>query len=42
MDTYMDPEFWYHKGVVLNKKNSNKADTDGKKDGNDQNARSAL
>ena len=24
MDTYMDPEFWYHKGVVLNKKNTNK------------------
>ena len=18
LDTYMDPEFWYHKGVVLN------------------------
>ena len=22
LDTYMDPEFWYHKGVVLNKNES--------------------
>ena len=24
VDTYMDPEFWYHKGVVLNKKDQGK------------------
>ena len=22
VDTYMDPEFWYHKGVVLNQNDS--------------------
>ena len=22
LDTYMDPEFWYHKGVVLNQNES--------------------